>query len=236
MIPNESPQNEDDEEMTQVMLKDEGGVEFISLKKGGWCRRKNDMKASRCTLGIMRLLVANAKQKQCENYEETFDNKSRLAKHKKYCTKLEAMSGKEQKIRRKTKRRNKQLEGKYEEKIEFVDIKDIKEEVIKCVGKTKYLGTIISRNGKGSEDIKRRIDIASVTTNQLNKSIYRAKNIKLKTKINLHKSLVNSILLYNAECWQICKADEVRLKSFQKRCLKRSQRQTGKLPPEKLTM
>ena len=35
LIPNESPQNEDDGEMTQVMLKDEGGVEFISLKKGG---------------------------------------------------------------------------------------------------------------------------------------------------------------------------------------------------------
>ena len=57
------------------------------------------MKASRCKLGIMRPLVANAKQKQCENCEETFDNKSRLAKHKKYCTKLETMSVKEQKIR-----------------------------------------------------------------------------------------------------------------------------------------
>jgi len=69
---------------------------------------------------------------------------------------------------------------------EFVDVKDIKEEVIKCVGKTKYLGTIISRKGKSSEDIKRRIDIASATTNQLNKCIYRANNIKLNTKINLH--------------------------------------------------
>ena len=83
------------------------------------------------------------------------------------------MSGKEQKVRHKTKRRNKQVEGNYEEKIEFVDIKDIKEGS-KCVGKTKYLGTIISRNGKSSEDIKQRIDTASATTNQLNKSIYRA--------------------------------------------------------------
>ena len=40
MIPYESPQNEEDEEMTHVMLKDEGGVEFTLLKKGGWCRRK----------------------------------------------------------------------------------------------------------------------------------------------------------------------------------------------------
>ena len=104
------------------------------------------MKASQCTLEIMSSLVANAKQKQCENCEETFDNKSRLAKHKKYCTKLETMSFKDQNIRRKTKRRNKHLEGKYEEKIEFVDVKDIKE-VIKCVGKTKYLVTIIIRNG-----------------------------------------------------------------------------------------
>ena len=141
------------------------------------------------------------------------------------------MSVKEQKIRRKTKRRNKQLEEKSEEKIEFVDIKDIKEEVIKCVGKTKYLGTIISRNGKSSEDIKRQIDTASATTNQLNKSIYRAKNIKLKTKINLHKSLGNSILLYNAECWQICKADEVRFRSFQNRCLKKITKADRKVTP-----
>ena len=103
--------------------------------------------------------------------------------------------------------------------------------MIKCVGKTKYLGTIISRNGKSSEDIKRRIDIASATTNQLNKSIYRANNIKLNTKINLHKSLVNSILLYNAECWQISKADEVRLKSFQKRCLKKITKADQKVTP-----
>ena len=103
--------------------------------------------------------------------------------------------------------------------------------MIKCVGTTKYLGTIISRNGKSSEDIKRRIDIASATTNQLNKCIYRAKNIKLKTKINLHKSLVHSILLYNAECWQICKADEVRLKSSQKRCLKKITKADRKVTP-----
>ena len=112
MIPNESPQNEEDEKMKHVMLKDEGRGEFILFKKGGWCRRKSDMKASRCTLGIMRPLVANAKQKQCENCKETFDNKSRLAKHKKYCTKFEVMSVKEQKIRRKTKRGNKQFRRK----------------------------------------------------------------------------------------------------------------------------
>ena len=41
----------------------------------------------------------------------------------------------------------------------------IKEETIKCVGRTKYLGTIVSRNGKSSEDFKRRIDIVRATTN-----------------------------------------------------------------------
>ena len=81
----------------------------------------------------------------------------------------------EQKLRRKAKRRNEQLEGKYEEKIELVDVKKSEEEAVKCVEKTKYLGTIISRNGKSSEDIKRLIDIARTTTNQLSKSIYRAK-------------------------------------------------------------
>ena len=70
----------------------------------------------------------------------------------------------------------------------------------------------LSRNRNGiSEHVKRRMDIASETTNQLNKRIYRPRNIELKAKVNLHKSLVNSILLYNAKCWQIGKADEVRL-------------------------
>ena len=42
---------------------------------------------------------------------------------------------------------------------------------------------------------------------------------------------MNSILLYNAECWQICKADEVRLKSFQKRYLKKITKADRKVTP-----
>ena len=34
---------------------------------------------------------------------------------------------------------------------EFVDVKDIKEEVIKCVGKPEYLAPIISRDGKSKK-------------------------------------------------------------------------------------
>ena len=42
---------------------------------------------------------------------------------------------------------------------------------------------------------------------------------------------MNSILLYNAEYWQICKADEVRLKSFQKRYLKMITKADRKVTP-----
>ena len=42
---------------------------------------------------------------------------------------------------------------------------------------------------------------------------------------------MNSILLYNAECWQICRADEMRLKSFQKRCLKKITKAGRKVTP-----
>ena len=42
---------------------------------------------------------------------------------------------------------------------------------------------------------------------------------------------MNSIFLYNAECWQICKADEVRLKIFPKRCLKKITNADQKVTP-----
>ena len=85
MTPNERPQNEKNNEMMHVMLNGKG-VEFILLKKEA--NGPNEMKASRCTLGTTGPLAANAKQKQYESCEETFDNKNRLAEHYKYCTKV----------------------------------------------------------------------------------------------------------------------------------------------------
>ena len=52
-------------------------------------------------------------------------------------------------------------------------------------------------------------------------SIWTAKNISIKTKMQLYQTLILSILLYGAETWTTKKEDENRLNVFEMSCLRR---------------
>ena len=82
-----------------------------------------------------------------------------------------------------------------------------KGEIIKQVNKFKYLGCLITSDGKWDIEIKRRIGIAKDCFKKMN-PIFRNNNISLPTKLRVLKAYVWSVLLYG--CWTI--ADEFKKK------------------------
>ena len=79
---------------------------------------------------------------------------------------------------------------------------NIRGDLIKQVQKFKYLGYIITSDGRCSTEIKRRIAIAKDSFTKM-KSIFRNHDISMATKFRVLKAYVWSVLLYGCECWTI---------------------------------
>ena len=77
-----------------------------------------------------------------------------------------------------------------------------KGETIKQVKTFKYLGYIITSDGRCSTEIKRRIAIAKDGFNKMS-LIFKNHNISMTTKHRVLKAYVWSILLYGCESWTI---------------------------------
>ena len=83
-------------------------------------------------------------------------------------------------------------------------------EELKQVKRFKYLGSIITEDGRSTSDIIQRINIARSNFNAL-KIILTNKKISKKTRLNLICTYVWSSLLYGAESWTISKEMERRI-------------------------
>ena len=90
-------------------------------------------------------------------------------------------------------------------------------EEIENVDNFVYLGSNITWNNDSTEDIKRRIRLATGAYGAL-KTIWKDKNIRLETKLQLLNTCVFSVLLYAAETWALTKVDEKIIATFENRC------------------
>lgn len=81
-----------------------------------------------------------------------------------------------------------------------------------------YLGSVVAVDGGMGEDVSVRIGKARTAFNMLNK-IWKAKNISLKTKLQIFNSNVKSILLYSSGTWKITTNILQKLQTFLNRCL-----------------
>ena len=80
-------------------------------------------------------------------------------------------------------------------------------EAVKQVPKFKYLGSIITEDGKNKEDIIKRIKGAKIMfTNK--KHILCSNNLSLEMKRIIIKSCIWSVALYGSETWTIGKNGE----------------------------
>lgn len=82
-----------------------------------------------------------------------------------------------------------------------------------------YLGSIISRDGGTEDDVQARNGKARTTFNMLN-NIWKAKNLSLKTKLQIFNSNVKTTLLYGSETQRITTTILNKLQAFINRCLR----------------
>ncbi|KAE9546983.1 hypothetical protein FO519_009804 [Halicephalobus sp. NKZ332] len=92
---------------------------------------------------------------------------------------------------------------------------------IEQVKKFKYLGSIVQeKKVAASEEVLSRIGQSTTAFSTLKWCLWNQKNITVKTKIRLFRTLVMPILLYGAETWTLLQTDLNKLEVFQMRCLR----------------
>ena len=77
-------------------------------------------------------------------------------------------------------------------------------EKIKQVKRFKYLGYIITSDGKCITEIRKRIAMAKDSFNKMS-PILNNRNISMATKTRVLETYVWAIFLYGCECWTITK-------------------------------
>ena len=85
---------------------------------------------------------------------------------------------------------------------------------LETVTQFKYLGAIITEDARSVQEIKIRIAVATSSLSKL-KTIWRDKNISMKTRMSLLRALVTSVFLYGCETWTLNAEMEKRINSFE---------------------
>ena len=97
-----------------------------------------------------------------------------------------------------------------------IKIGEVKLETVKSF---KYLGSIVTDQGSKPEVIARIAQTIAALTKL--RTIWNDRNITLKSKIRLMRSLVLSIFLYACESWTLTKDLERRIQATEMRCFRR---------------
>ena len=85
----------------------------------------------------------------------------------------------------------------------------------------KYLGSVITTEGNSRKEITNRIGQARQATQKLN-SVLWSKSARKNTKVWLYNTVVQSILMYGSETWEMTKRDQQRINAVEMDFLRRS--------------
>ena len=96
----------------------------------------------------------------------------------------------------------------------------IEDTELKSVQQFKYLGCLISSDGKIDKDIENRLAKASCAFGRLQKRAWKNKHLKNATKISVYKAVVLTTLLYGSESWVFYQHHLRLLERFHQRCLR----------------
>jgi len=88
----------------------------------------------------------------------------------------------------------------------------LEDEELKQAENFVYLGGTVSADQSCDKDIDRRIGLAAGIVRNLDK-IWKARDITKGTKVMLYHTLVQAIVLYNAETWTLKEEHKRKLKS-----------------------
>ncbi len=83
----------------------------------------------------------------------------------------------------------------------------------------RYLGSVMTSDGRSSTDVCQRIAAASRAFGSLFKPVFRDRSLTIRTKRLLYTSCVLSVLLYGSETWSPLQRDLKKLEQFHHHCL-----------------
>lgn len=88
------------------------------------------------------------------------------------------------------------------------------------VKKFKYLGTMLTENNDGTEEINSRIQAGNRCLYAV-QDLLKSKVTSRRTKINIYKTIIRPVVMYGCEAWTLTAANEERLRVFERRILRK---------------
>ena len=92
---------------------------------------------------------------------------------------------------------------------------------IKNVDTFTYLGSVLNKEGGITDDVQRRIGLASAAFGRLSERVFLNKNLRLDTKVKVYKAICLSTLLYSSEGWTLYREHLKMLERYHIQCLQR---------------
>lgn len=91
---------------------------------------------------------------------------------------------------------------------------------VNAVDRFRYLGSLVTPDGRSSADIRARIASAGTAFARLRPAVFDNRNISITTKRLVYNVAVLAVLLYGSECWTVRQQDLRALETFHLRCLR----------------
>jgi len=85
----------------------------------------------------------------------------------------------------------------------------------------KYLGSIISKEGTSNRDIAYRVQQGQKSVRILNPLLW-SDQLKMKTKMTMYQCIVEPIMTYGAECWQLSSSNKRKIETVEMDFLRRA--------------
>ena len=91
----------------------------------------------------------------------------------------------------------------------------LKGQALEEVDSFSYLGSEVQQTSRAEKDVKTRIERAATIYQMWRRELFRSRNLSRRTKVQVFRAMVMSVLLYGAETWTVTQQDIRRLKTFQ---------------------
>ena len=85
----------------------------------------------------------------------------------------------------------------------------------------KYLGVMISGDGRMEEEVRSRIGKAARVIGALNEPVWKRKELSRRTKLKVYNAIVVPTLMYGSETWVLNKPQESAIQATEMRVLRR---------------
>ena len=93
----------------------------------------------------------------------------------------------------------------------------IEGETVETVADFIFLGSKITADGDGSNEIKRRLLLGRKVMTNLDSTL-KSRDIILSTRVRLVKAMVFPVVMYGCESWTIKRAEHQRIDAFELWC------------------